>query len=286
MDNLIKAHEEASRGKWYYKWVQIVNKNPQYYLWKIQDMLKNGTYTITPKDYHITKIWDKTKERELWKLDYYPHRIIQWAIALQICNSLLHNFTYHTCASINGRGNKRVQELMLKCIKKGEYCLKIDIHHFYQSINHKILKKMLRKKFKDKKVLSLLDMIIDSYPWKVWIPIGSYLSQYLANFYLSYFDHRLKEALRISYVVRYMDDIVILSNSKERLRFIFKSIRGYLFHHLQLRLKSNYQVFPISRWIDFVGYRYFRNYTLLRKRIKNNIKKTIRKLWYELNENE
>ena len=280
MDNLIRAHQEASRGKGYYKRVQIVNKNPKYYLQKIQDMLKDWTYHLSEKDYHVSKIRDKTKERELRKLDYYPHRIIQRAIALQICDSFLSNYCYHTCASIKDRGNERIQKLMYKYLKelrkggKPIYCLKIDIHHFYQSINHKILKSLLRKKFKDSKLISLLDNIIDSYPWKVWIPIGSYLSQYLANFYLSYFDHYCKEVLRTKYIARYMDDIVILSNSKNELQIDLRYIKKYLHYHLLLELKGNYQIFNISkRGIDFVWYVYYPYYTLLRKRIKNSIKR-------------
>lgn len=279
MENLIKAHQEASKGKQHYKWVQKVNKNPEYYLKKIQDMLKNWKYTLSKKDYHISKIWDKTKERELRKLDYYPHRIIQRAIALQICDSFLHNFCYHTCASIKWRWWKRIQEMMKKYIKelrktwKRIYCLKIDVHHFYQSINHKILRGLLRKKFKDKRLLKLLDIIIESTPWKVGIPIGSYLSQYLANFYLSYFDHYCKEFLKRKYICRYMDDVVILSHSKNDLHIDLYYIKKYLKRELQLMLKRNYQIFPIDkRGIDFVWYIYQPQNIRLRKRIKKNIK--------------
>ena len=157
------------------------------------------------------------------------------------------------------------------------YCLKLDIHHFYQSINHKILKSLLRKKFKDVKLLRTLDNIIDSYPWKVWIPIGSYLSQYLANFYLSYFDHYCKEYLHSKCILRYMDDVVILSTSKNELHIYLRYIKKYLCFNLQLKLKKNYQIFNITkRGIDFVWYVYYPHCTLLRKRIKNNVKRLVK----------
>ena len=100
------------------------------------------------------------------------------------------------------------------------------------------------------------------------IPIGSYLSQYFANFYLSYFDHWLKEELGVRYVIRYMDDIVILYNSKEYLHRLREQIEEYLNNELELNLKRNWQVFPTKiRGIDFVGYRHFYGFKLLRKSI-------------------
>ena len=65
------------------------------------------------------------------------------------------------------------------------YCLKMDIVKFYPSIDHDILKTILRKKIKDKDLLWLLDVIIDSADG---VPIGNYLSQYFANIYLAFFN--------------------------------------------------------------------------------------------------
>ena len=92
---------------------------------------------------------------------------------------------------LKNRGIHKAMKLMDKYMKDEAgtmYCLKIDVNKFYPSINHEILKNLLRKKFKDKDLLELLDKIIDSIPDGKGVPIGSYLSQYLANFYLAYFD--------------------------------------------------------------------------------------------------
>jgi hypothetical protein len=148
------------------------------------------------------------------------------------------------------------------------YCLKFDIRKFYPSINHRVLKVLLRRKFKDQDLLWLLDEIISSAPG---LPIGNYLSQYFANFYLTYFDHWIKEELKIKNYFRYADDIVILSDSKEALHEILSKIRVYLNDKLRLTIKNNYQVFPVkSRGIDFVGYVFFHGYTRLRKSIKKS----------------
>ena len=285
MDNLREAHRNARKDKSYYKEVQMVDSNPDFYLSQIQTMLKNQTYKVCESDYTVSKINDKGKERELWKLPYFPHRIIQWAVMLQIEPIFNKVFTNFTCASLPNRGISKVRQTMCRYLKDdidARYCLKIDVHHFYPSIDHEILKKLLRKKFKDPKLLKMFDMIIDSHP-STGIPIGSYLSQYFANFYLAYFDHWLKEELHLKYVVRYMDDVVILHRSKRHLHWVVRQIMNYLSQNLKLELKANWQVFPsFVRGIDFVGYRFFRRFILLRKKCCKRFKRSmiqIRKKW-------
>lgn len=133
---------------------------------------------------------------------------------------------------------------------------------------------MLRKKFKDKDLLELLDKIIDSMPGEKGLPIGSYLSQYLANFYLAYFDHWLKEIKRVKYIVRYMDDVTVYNESKEFLHALLRDMEEYLRNNLKLTVKDNWQVFPTDiRGVDFVGYRHFYGYKLLRKSTCKNFKR-------------
>lgn len=104
------------------------------------------------------------------------------------------------------------------------------------------MKEIVRRKIKDPKLLRLIDKIIDSSPG---LPIGNYLSQYLANLYLSPLDHFCKEALGIKYYFRYCDDIVILHASKDALHSIRKIIDSYLYF-LKLEIKDNWQVFPVD----------------------------------------
>jgi len=158
--------------------------------------------------------------------------------------------------------------------KNLKYCLKLDIEKFYPNINHDILNSLLRKKFKDEDLLWLLDEIIDS---TEGIPIGNYLSQWFANFYLCYFDHYIKEVLKINYYFRYCDDMCVLANNKAELHKLLEDVRAYLWNNLKLKIKSNYQIFPIDkRGIDFVGYIHYKEYTLLRKIIKQKFKRMIR----------
>lgn len=113
----------------------------------------------------------------------------------------------------------------------------MDIKKFYPSINHAVLKRILKKKIKDKKLLKLLGEVIDSADG---VPIGNYLSQFFANLYMAYFDHWVKEELKVKYYYRYAEDIVILSDNKNQLRSWLVAIKLYLTHELQLKLKDNY----------------------------------------------
>lgn len=301
IDNIKNAHLKARKDKRFYEAVQKTNQNLDERAEKIQKMLVQHSYKVSP--YRTSILHDKTKDRILFKLPYYPDRIIQWAIMLQIEHIFLETFTDFTCASIPKRGvhyaSKKLSKMMNNDIEGTKYCLKLDIKKFYPSIDRPILKKLLRKKIKDKDLLFELDKIIDSMertnldkiklstemkelysrPNK-GLPVGSYLSQYLANYYLTYFDHWLKEELHIKYVIRYMDDIVILSSSKEELWKIFYQIKDYLKNELELEVKSNYQIFPTAiRGIDFVGYRHFYGYKLLRKTASKRCKKVMIKMY-------
>ena len=124
-------------------------------------------------------------------------------------------FTYNTYSCIKNRGiegcARRVTQIIKKYKNKPLYCLKIDIKKFYPSINHSILKQIVRKKIKDKDLLWLLDEIIDS---TEGVPIGNYLSQFFANLYLAYFMHFVNEQLRIN-ATEYADDICFFSDNKE-----------------------------------------------------------------------
>jgi len=268
-ENIRQAHKKARKDKSFYSEVQYVDEHLEECVDKIHEMLKNKTYTIKPSDYTKFTKWDKTKFRDIYKLNYFPHRIIQWCLLLQTQYIFINSFISQTYASLPNRGI----HLALKTLREysqdknnTQYCLKIDIHHFYPSINRKINKKQLKNKFKDKDVLWLMFMLIDSLEGDKGIAIGSLFSQYDGNFVLTPFDHWIKEEKKVKYYERYCDDMIFLSNSKEELHELLKEIKIYLKDNLDLELKDNYQIFPVDdRGIDFLGYRSFRNYTILRK---------------------
>jgi hypothetical protein len=276
IDNIRAAHAFASRGKAHYSEVRYVNENAEEVFAAIRAMLLSGEYKVS--EYKKSVINDKGKERTLMKLPYYPDRIIQWAIMLQTEKVFLRTFTGFTCASIPNKGVHYALRKAKTALRRNpglKYCLKMDVRKFYDSIDHGVLKRKLRAKFKDASLLRLLDAIIDSMPGGKGIPIGSYLSQYFANFYLSQMDHALKEKMGVKHIYRYMDDIVIMHRSKRFLHGIRRWVEGAL-GEMKLALKGNWQVFPIaSRGIDFIGYRIFGGFVLLRKRICAGFKNSV-----------
>lgn len=295
MENLKLAHKNARKGKGWYKEVKLVNANEEYYLKKLQESLINKTYKTSEYETFLKK--DGEKEREIYKLPYFPDRICQWAIMQVIEPILINNFTKDTYSAIPGRGIHQVVKrirgyykevdgkqvyvpgIFMKNPYGTQYTLKFDIKKYYPNIDHDILKAKYRRIFKDDDLLWLLDEIIDSTPGGVGIPIGNYLSQYSGNFYLSSFDHWIKEVKKVKYYFRYMDDIVIFGSSKEELHKLRLDIEEYLRDELKLKIKENWQVFPtFIRGVDFVGYRFFFDYTLLRKSTCKNFKKKMNKI--------
>ncbi|MEG1411696.1 MAG: reverse transcriptase/maturase family protein [Terrisporobacter sp.] len=266
-DNIKLAHQKARKNKTNYSEVIYVDKNEDFCIENIQQTLINKDFKTS--DYKIFTKIDKGKERVIYKLPYYPDRIVQWAIMLQVEPIFMRRFSTFTHASLKGRGIhsalKQLDNIMIDT-NNTKYCLKIDIKKFFPNINHQILKNQLRTLFKDRELLDLLDGIIDSIEGGIGVPIGNYLSQYFANFYLTNFDNWLKHELKIKNVIRYMDDIVIFHHDKKFLHELKKNIDSYLWSNLRLALKENWQVFPADiRGVDFVGYRHFRKFKLLRK---------------------
>lgn len=278
LENLQLADEKARKGKVRSYGVKIHDKNREANLLKLHNDLKNQTFKTSK--YHVFTIFEP-KEREIFRLPYFPDRIAHHAIMNVLEPIWVSLFTKDTYSCIKNRGihaaAKNVKHI-LRTDKDGtRYCLKIDVKKFYPSIDHEILKKVIRRRIKDKRLLWLLDEIIDSVPSGV--PIGNYLSQYFANIYLAYFDHWLKEVKHVKYYWRYADDIVILAPNKEVLHELLHDIREYLRENLNLKVKRNYQVFPTNvRGIDFLGYRFFHTHTLLRKSIKKKLFRRVAKL--------
>lgn len=276
IDNLRLADEKARKGKVKSYGVILHDKNKDNNILLLHEKLKNKTYKTS--EYNVFKIYEP-KERDIYQLPYFPDRIVHHAVMNILEPIWVSMFTADTFSCIKGRGIHGCWKKVKKALKDEEntkYCLKIDIKKYYPSINHEILKRLIRKKIKCKDTLELLDEIIDS---AQGVPIGNYLSQYFANIYLTYFDHYVKEKMKVKYYFRYADDMVFLHQDKKELRKIYKEIKIYLKDELKLEIKSNYQIFPTQiRGIDFVGYVFRSSHTLIRKSIKQNFCRKITKL--------
>jgi retron-type reverse transcriptase len=272
IDNLYLADQKARKRK-HSLGIKIHDQDSDANIWALHLMLRNKTYKTSA---YTTFTIFEPKERIIFRLPYFPDRITHHAV-MNIMEPIFTSvFTADTYSCIKGKGIHAAAEGVKKALKDvpgTEYCLKLDIKKFYPNIDHQILKALLRRKVKDRDLLWLLDGIIDS---AEGLPIGNYLSQYFANFYLTYFDHWIKENKGIKYYFRYADDLVILADSKSYLHQLLADIREYLDRELKLTIKKNYQIFPVQdRGIDFVGYRLYHTHTMLRKSIKQNFARMV-----------
>jgi len=266
IENLQLADIKARKGKGSQYGIATHDKTREANIQALHDMLKNKTYKTSP--YSTFKVYEP-KEREVYRLPYFPDRITHHAVMNVLEPVFVSVFTADTYSCIKKRGIHAAARAVTKALKDvagTQYCLKLDITKFYPNVDHWTLKTLLQRKIKDKDLLWLLFEIIDSAPG---LPIGNYLSQYLANYYLTFFDHWIKEDKSVRHYFRYADDIVVLSPDKGSLHALLADIKQYLSIELKLDVKGNYQIFPVqARGIDFVGYVFYHTHTLLRKSIK------------------
>lgn len=281
VENLQAADIIARKGKSKQYGVIVHDRNRQQNIQQLHEALMKKTYSTSV---YSTFIIHEPKERVIFRLPYYPDRIVHHAVMIYLENIFVKTFTKDTYSCIKGRGIHAAATAVKKAIgilPEKAYCLQLDIKKFYPNVDHRVLKQLLRRIIKDADLLWLLDNIINSAPG---LPIGNYLSQYFANFYLSYFDHWIKEEKRVQHYFRYADDLVLLSGSKEDLHWLRKEIITYLQENLKLTIKSSHQVFLIAehpkapgRGLDFLGYVFYRTHTRLRKFIKQNFARKVAK---------
>lgn len=238
-----------------------------------------------PSPPHCFKVEDglSGKIRDVQAPEMYPDQFVHWAMMMVLDSIILKGMYSHCSGSIPGRGPHHVKRYLEKKLRspngatKYKFCLKMDIHHFFQSIDQDILCLQFRRKIKDKRMLEIIDRVL--YSVEEGLPIGYYTSQWFSNFYLEGFDRYVKETLKVDCYVRYVDDIVICGSNKRKLHKIQQKIADYLWDFLKLKLKDNYQVFRVEeRGIDICGFRIYHNRTGIRKAILSNIVKANRRV--------
>lgn len=183
-----------------------------------------------------------------------------------------------SCGSFPKRGahyGKRQMEHWIRSGKGIRNFGKIDIRHFYDSIRMDVLMKELSIRIKDTWFLYMIRLCFQNV--KKGLPLGFYLSQWLANYLLEPLDRFITEKLGIREYERYMDDMTFFDNSKKKLHQAIAAIRQFIGRRFRLKLKRNYQVCKfdfvkksgqtIGRPIDFMGFVFFRTRTVIRESI-------------------
>ncbi len=281
MGNLRTAFKESDRSKDEAKYPDLTEykKDVEGNLKKLQEKLIAETWQAN-KNYRSFVTWDTGKER---RVDWNPEiedNIVQHAVQQTAGQVLLRACIRDTYSGIQGRGVHDGVKRVARFIRRFNldlmpiYILKMDVRKFYASVDLELLKKMIRRKIKDKKMLRVLDSIIDSHP--NGLPIGNYLSQHLANFFLADYDQAVK-ARGIKFYARYCDDIVAISSDKNELKALMEFSIDYM-KKIHLEIKPTAQVYPIERnGLDFLGYVFHRHSIRLRKRNERNFRKAVRR---------
>lgn len=279
LDNIKDAIWKSSKGKRDQRRVRKILSNVDGYAREIRRMLISKTYKPSP--YTVKTITDSSnlKTREIHKPQYYPDQIIHWAMMIPLVPIFSKGMYEYNCGSVPGRGTAYGQKAIRKWLDRDKrntkYCLKMDIKKFYPSTKNGVLKQAVRRKIKDKNCLWLLDRIIES---SDGLPIGNYTSPWLSNLLLEPLDHYIKEKLKVKYYVRYVDDLVLFGANKKKLHTARKRIAEKLSAY-QLSVKQNWQVFRTdSRPIDFLGLRFYRTHTTLRRRNALRIMRRMKKI--------
>lgn len=258
--NLYKAHKVARLGKRDVKEVIDFELNLAKNLTRISDSLKNKTYQMS--GYYSFYVHDP-KERKIHAL-HYIDRVVQHCVCDEVLAPALdRKLIYDNAACRIGKGThfaiERVNGFLRAHYNKygaDGYFLKCDIHKFFDSIDHEILKRKLARVFIDTDVLDLLYQIIDSFevtPGK-GLPMGNQTSQWFAIYYLDGFDRLIKEKLQIKYYSRYMDDCVLIHPDKQYLHDCLARMREYVQEELQLEFNEKTQVFPLRNGVDYLGW--------------------------------
>ena len=296
-ENIIhKAYKKLRKGKTKRKEIIAIDANLDIEVAEMRKMIEN----TKPPDVEVEHpelaykpckrtpkiIFEHGTKRKI----YMPEIHEQWLhhIIVLILEPIITATAYRfSCGSFPKRGAHYGKKQLLKWIQSGDGIrnfAKIDIRHFYDNIRIEILMRELSIRIKDDWFLYIIRLCLRGF--KKGIPLGFYISQWLANYILEPLDRFVTEKLGIKKFVRYMDDMVFYDNAKKRLRTAVVKIMMFIGHRFRLKLKHTFQVCrfyyegkrKIGRPLDFMGFLFYRNKTILRKSIMIEATRTARKL--------
>lgn len=278
-DNLYLAYEKAIKRKRWKKEVMLYSFNLEENLFNLQNSLIN--YSYQPGEYKEFMVY-VPKERLIKSLPF-SDRVLQHAVNNILEPIFQKTFYEHSYACVINKGPIQASEVVSKWVhnysKSGKkiYCLKCDISKYFASVDLRILFNIYSKRIKDKDFLNLLYIVFELNKKIKELPVGNLTSQLSGNVYLTELDNFITNKLKPFKFIRYMDDFLLFSDSKEKLARMLKEIEWFLEHKLHLKLNNKTRIFPINCGVDFVGYVHYPNYKRMRKSTWKRSKKMLRK---------
>lgn len=237
------------------------------------------TKTYRPRPYSQFEVREP-KLRKICSSDFRD-RVVHHAIC-QIIEPIFEKRSVHdSYACRPDKGSHRAVARCQEFSRKFPYYLKCDIKKFFESVDHQVLKRILRRLFKDRDLLWLLELIIDhevpgNLPGK-GLPIGNLTSQHFANLYMGELDHFVKDRLGVRGYLRYMDDFICFAESKNELWDCHEKMNRFVNGILAVELKEKVtQVAPVTEGILFLGFRVFPQLVRLQRSNLSRLRRSIR----------
>ena len=286
--NLMKAWINAKKGKTKRRYVKRFQRNLRNNLLKLKEELINQTYEPCSLKNFVLR---DPKTRKISK-SAFRDRVVHHALCNLIVPDFEKGFIYDSHANQIGKGTLKAIERFDKFKRKVSknntrkcFVLKADIKHYFEEIDHQILINIIKKKIKDKKVIWLIKQILSVNNKPKGMPLGNLTSQFFANLYLNELDVYTKHKLRAKHYIRYVDDFVILHESKEQLEEWKNKIDKFLKEKLKIELHpSKSHVLRLNGGINFLGFRIFYHHKLLRKSNLKNFNRKFNNLKILFNE--
>ena len=258
-----------------------INENYTEYGQALRQTLINGWEPEPTRVKTINEGTDR-KQRDL-KIPSLRDHFVHTAVAKILEKYLPKRFYFYACGSLPGKGQtfaaKAVQGYLRK--NKPKYCALADVRKCYQNIKKEEVMRCLRRVFKDEKFLSLNEKILDQ--MGDGLAIGFTVSHWYAQLVLSFIDHKIKENGSKVFLVRYMDNFVLLCGRKRTLHKLIRILAIEL-SRMRLTVKSDWQVFLVcKRMVEFLSYRMDHNRTILRKKLMYRMAKRLKRAKGHLN---
>lgn len=270
-DNIKLAIKRASIGKTKRTVFKYANEHEE----EIIEFVKNNpNYKGIAKE--LERVDKASGKIRNIKVPDYKNLIIQHCLMQIVYPILSKSFYFHSYGALPNKGMFKASKAVKRMVKPNRYYIQCDIVKYYESIDREILMELMSRKIKDKRVLELLKPVNPK-----GLPIGNYTSQIMANFYLTPLDHYVKEILMISEYVRNMDDFIIFGTSKRELWKQYLLIKDFLETKLKLSIhEERVKIRGISdtEFVDFCGYKNYKDHTTLRKRTYRRVRKLMFKL--------
>ncbi|MBQ7177784.1 MAG: RNA-directed DNA polymerase [Victivallales bacterium] len=272
MENLRLAFWKAQKGKSSRPDVISFRERLEEELLDLRHGLLEGDVSIG--DYRYFTVHDP-KERVICAASF-RERVLHHAV-MNVCEPVFERYQiYDSYACRKGKGLDVCLKRMQEFCRRYNWYLKLDIHKYFDSIDHCILKELLAHHFKEHALLELFGRIIDSYDVveNRGIPIGNLTSQHFANMYMAVFDHQAKDAWRLPGYVRYMDDFAFFYNDRGETPQWLDMSRRFLEERLGLELNEP-QSNSTSRGLPAFSYRVYGCRLRLSLKAKRRFKKSI-----------